>query len=46
VSFGLKVDLANSSSELYLRRPGKESYRLDKLLKRKAQEGVMIYVIL
>ncbi|CCA76658.1 probable SPO14-phospholipase D [Serendipita indica DSM 11827] len=32
--------------ELYLRRPGKESYRLDKLLKRKAQEGVMIYVIL
>lgn len=34
------------SPELYLRRPGKESYRLDKLLKRKAQEGVMIYVIL
>jgi phosphatidylserine/phosphatidylglycerophosphate/cardiolipin synthase-like enzyme len=32
--------------ELYLRRPGKESYRMDNLLKRKAQEGVKIYVIL
>jgi hypothetical protein len=36
----------SSSLELHLRRPHKESYRLDKLLKRKAQEGVMIYVIL
>ncbi|KIM21517.1 hypothetical protein M408DRAFT_80444 [Serendipita vermifera MAFF 305830] len=34
------------SPELQLRRPGKENYRLDRLLKRKAQEGVMIYVVL
>ncbi|KAH7340733.1 hypothetical protein B0J17DRAFT_694350 [Rhizoctonia solani] len=34
------------SPELYLRRPGKEQFRLDKLLKRKAEEGVKIFVIL
>ncbi|KAG8926053.1 Phospholipase D1 [Tulasnella sp. 418] len=34
------------SPELYLRRPGKEAYRLDRLLKRKAEEGVKIFVIL
>ncbi|KAF8610545.1 phospholipase D [Ceratobasidium sp. AG-I] len=34
------------SPELYLRRPGKEQYRLDRLLKRKAEEGVKIFVIL
>ncbi len=28
-----------------MRRPAKESYRLDRLLKRKAEEGVMVYVI-
>ena len=32
--------------ELQMRRPHKERYRLDKLLKRKAEEGVKIYVIL
>ena len=32
--------------ELLLRRPGKERYRLDRLLERKAKEGVKIYVIL
>jgi len=32
--------------ELLLRRPGKERYRLDHLLERKAKEGVKIYVIL
>jgi len=32
--------------ELLLRRPGKERYRLDCLLERKAKEGVKIYVIL
>lgn len=32
----------------YLRRPpkGNEEYRLDRLLKRKACEGVMIYIVL
>ncbi|KAG8706505.1 Phospholipase D1 [Ceratobasidium sp. 395] len=34
------------SPELYLRRPGKDAYRLDNLLKRKAEEGVKIFVIL
>ncbi|CAE6425545.1 unnamed protein product [Rhizoctonia solani] len=34
------------SPELYLRRPGKEQFRLDRLLKRKAEEGVKIFVIL
>ncbi|KAF9777640.1 phospholipase D [Thelephora terrestris] len=34
------------SPELQLRRPGKERYRLDRLLQRKAQEGVKIYIIL
>ncbi|KAI9253220.1 hypothetical protein BY458DRAFT_521986 [Sporodiniella umbellata] len=36
------------SPQLYLRRPpkGNEEYRLDRLLKRKAAEGVMIYIIL
>ncbi|CAI2169391.1 2838_t:CDS:10 [Funneliformis geosporum] len=35
------------SPELYLRRPPSknEEYRLDRLLKKKAEEGVMIYVI-
>ncbi|KAG6810808.1 hypothetical protein H0H92_010252 [Tricholoma furcatifolium] len=32
--------------ELQLRRPGKERYRLDRLLERKAKEGVKIYIIL
>lgn len=32
--------------ELQMRRPQKERYRLDKLLERKAKEGVKIYVIL
>ena len=32
--------------ELEMRRPNKERYRLDKLLERKAKEGVKIYVIL
>ena len=32
--------------ELEMRRPDKERYRLDKLLERKAKEGVKIYVIL
>ncbi|KAI9307392.1 hypothetical protein BJ944DRAFT_158119 [Cunninghamella echinulata] len=33
---------------LYLRRPpkGNEEYRLDRLLKRKATEGVMIYIVI
>ncbi|KAG8922064.1 Phospholipase D1 [Tulasnella sp. 417] len=34
------------SPELYLRRPGQEHYRLDRLLQRKAEQGVKIYVIL
>ena len=29
-----------------MRRPNKERYRLDKLLERKAKEGVKIYIIL
>lgn len=34
------------SPELLMRRPGKERYRLDHLLERKAKEGVKIYIIL
>ncbi|KAH7099651.1 phospholipase D [Auriculariales sp. MPI-PUGE-AT-0066] len=34
------------SPELLLRRPGREQYRLDRLLERKAREGVKIFVIL
>ncbi|KAL4401075.1 Phospholipase D1 [Malassezia pachydermatis] len=34
------------SPELYLRRPGTPEWRLDNLLKRKAEEGVHIHVIL
>ncbi|THG97034.1 hypothetical protein EW026_g4898 [Hermanssonia centrifuga] len=34
------------SPELHMRRPGMEKYRLDRLLERKAKEGVKIYVIL
>ncbi|KAF7977717.1 hypothetical protein HWV62_2994 [Athelia sp. TMB] len=33
------------SPELQLRRPNKDKYRLDKLLQRKAREGVKIFVI-
>jgi hypothetical protein len=33
-------------TELEMRRPGKEKYRLDNLLLRKAKEGVKIFVIL
>ncbi|CDO70864.1 hypothetical protein BN946_scf184801.g57 [Trametes cinnabarina] len=34
------------SPELQLRRPNKDRYRLDKLLEKKAKEGVKIYIIL
>lgn len=34
------------SPELYLRRPNMEKYRLDRLLERKAKEGVKIHIIL
>ncbi|CAI5756948.1 unnamed protein product [Candida verbasci] len=36
------------SPELYLRRPanGNQQYRIDRLLQRKAQEGVKIYIII
>jgi phospholipase D1/2 len=34
------------SPELYLRRPGDERYRLDNLLKRKAEDGVKIFIII
>ncbi|KAF4577108.1 Phospholipase D1 [Pleurotus pulmonarius] len=34
------------SPELQMRRPNKERYRLDRLLERKAKEGVKIYIIL
>ncbi|KNZ80910.1 hypothetical protein J132_03610 [Termitomyces sp. J132] len=34
------------SPELHMRRPGKDRYRLDRLLERKAKEGVKIYIIL
>lgn len=33
------------SPELYLRRPGTPKYRLDNILKKKAEEGVKIFVI-
>ena len=32
--------------ELLMRRPSKDKYRLDRLLERKAKEGVKIYIIL
>jgi phospholipase D1/2 len=34
------------SPEIYLRRPGNERYRLDNLLKRKAEEGVKVCIII
>lgn len=34
------------SPQIYLRRPGDERYRLDNLLKRKAEEGVRIFIII
>ncbi|KAI8978828.1 phospholipase D [Trametes punicea] len=34
------------SPELQLRRPNKERYRLDRLLEKKAKEGVKVYIIL
>lgn len=34
------------SPEVQLRRPNKDRYRLDRLLERKAKEGVKIYIIL
>ncbi|KAG9009262.1 Phospholipase D1 [Tulasnella sp. JGI-2019a] len=34
------------SPEVQMRRPGKDIYRLDRLLQRKAQQGVKIFVIL
>ncbi|GMK58130.1 hypothetical protein CspeluHIS016_0501620 [Cutaneotrichosporon spelunceum] len=34
------------SPEFYFRRPGDERYRLDNLLKRKAEEGVRIFIII
>ena len=33
-------------AELQLRRPNKNRYRLDRLLEKKAKEGVKIYIIL
>jgi phosphatidylserine/phosphatidylglycerophosphate/cardiolipin synthase-like enzyme len=35
----------NPDTELQLRRPDKDKYRLDKLLERKAKEGVKIHII-
>lgn len=32
--------------ELHMRRPNMDRYRLDKLLERKAKEGVKIFIIL
>ncbi|CAO1628953.1 unnamed protein product [Parajaminaea phylloscopi] len=34
------------SPELYLRRPGEPKWRLDNILKKKAEEGVKVFVIL
>lgn len=34
------------TAELQLRRPSKDKYRLDRILERKASQGVKIYVIL
>ena len=45
-SFFLDETVTHGLEELQMRRPHKERYRLDKLLKRKAEEGVKIYVIL
>ena len=45
-SFFLDETDTHGLEELQMRRPHKERYRLDKLLKRKAEEGVKIYVIL
>lgn len=41
----VNAELYCAPSELKLRRPGKNRYRLDNLLKRKAEEGVKIFVI-
>jgi phosphatidylserine/phosphatidylglycerophosphate/cardiolipin synthase-like enzyme len=42
----MSFDYAEVLSELQMRRPNKDKYRVDKLLERKAKEGVKIYVIL
>lgn len=34
------------TTELQLRRPNKDRYRLDRMLERKAKQGVKIYIIL
>ena len=40
------VDIRNVSAEVQMRRPNKDRYRLDRLLERKAKEGIKIYIIL
>lgn len=40
MSFNLPI------AELQLRRPSKDKYRLDRILERKANQGVKIHVIL
>lgn len=42
----LMISFAHATVELQMRRPNKDRYRLDRLLERKAKEGVKIYVIL
>ncbi|KAG6841710.1 hypothetical protein C0991_007982 [Blastosporella zonata] len=39
-------NVTSDATELHMRRPGKDRYRLDRLLERKAKEGVKIYIIL
>jgi phospholipase D1/2 len=39
-------DVDNKSSEIQMRRPNKHHYRLDQLLKARAEAGVKIFVII
>ena len=40
------MSFSSLTTELQLRRPSKDNYRLDTILERKAKQGVKIYVIL
>jgi phospholipase D1/2 len=39
------ASLTYGQPELQLRRPNKDKYRLDRLLERKAKEGVKVFII-
>ena len=46
MSLGVWCQCLKKYTELQLRRPNKDRYRLDRFLEKKAKEGVKIYIIL